>query len=78
MQHRLIQFGSMARIKVGLWGGGAIFVALCQLFFLKTLHFHRWEEGRVKLDNASSMALTKVGGLPVAVEIFFIAMGLFP
>jgi len=32
----------------------------------------------VKLDNASSMALTKVGGLPVAVEIFFIAMGLFP
>ena len=45
-------------------------------FLLKISHSHRCEEGRVKLDNASSMALTKVGGLPVVVgKLFFICHG---
>ena len=56
-QHRLMHLGSMARIKVDLWGR---FLPPCINFYFEKLTFLRWEEGRVKLDNASWMAFTKV------------------
>ena len=57
MQPWLIHLGSMARIKVDLWGR---FLSPCVNFSFEKLKFPRWEEGRVKLDNASWMAFTKV------------------
>ena len=57
MQHRLIHLGSMARIKVDL---RRQFSSPSVNFSFENLTFLRWEEGRVKLDNASWMPFTKV------------------
>jgi len=40
MQHRLIHLGSMARIKVGLWGQ---FLSPSVNFSFESLIFLRWE-----------------------------------
>ena len=49
MQHLLIHLGSMARIKVDLWGQ---FLSPCVNFLLKISYSYGGSEGRVKLDNA--------------------------
>ena len=55
MQPWLIYLGSMAWIKVDLWGR---FLSPCVNFSFEKLKFPRREEGRVKLDNASWMPFT--------------------
>ena len=55
MQPRLIHLGSMARIKLDLWGR---FLSPCVNFLLKISYSYGGSEGRVKLDNASWMPFT--------------------
>ena len=58
MQPWLIHLGSMARIKVDLWGR---FLSPCVNFSFEKLRFPRREEGRVKLDNAKLDGFHKSG-----------------
>ena len=56
MQPWLIHLGSMARIKVDLWGGA--FCRLVSTFLLKNSYSYGGCEGNVKLDSASWMPFT--------------------
>lgn len=57
MQPWLIHLGSMARIKVDLWGR---FLSPCVNFSFEKLKFPRREEGRVKLVSRAIIRLALI------------------